>query len=58
MEISTESKKIILESLKESLKYGKQLMINSDEEDVNLGLEIWRKNESIEKAIKEVETFP
>jgi len=55
--VSDSSLKIILECLNSSLKYGKELMINADEDDVNLGLELWRKNEAISLAIKEVENY-
>jgi len=53
--MTKETKYRILKTLKSDLKYGKELMINSDENDVNLGLELWREIESIEKAIKEIE---
>ena len=55
--MKTEIKKTILEALNSSLKYGKQLMIESDEDDVNLGLEIWRKNEEIQEAINVIESL-
>jgi hypothetical protein len=55
--VSDSSLKIILECLNSSLKYGRELMINADEDDVNLGLELWRKNEAISLAIKEVENY-
>lgn len=44
---------IKLKSLKNDLKYGEKLMVDSD---VNLGLELWRANESISSTINEIET--
>lgn len=55
--MKSEIKKTILEALNSSLKYGKQLMMDADEDDTNMSIEIWRKNEQIQEAINLIESL-
>ena len=53
--VSNSSRKTIVNALNNSLKYGKRLLIDWDDDDEQGQIDIWRTNQEIEQAIKEVE---
>jgi hypothetical protein len=53
--VSKSSRKTILQCLNNSLKYGKRLLVDCDDDDEQGQIDLWRTNQEIEQAIKEVE---
>ena len=54
-DVSCSSRKIILQLLNNSLKYGNKLLVDCDDDDEQQQIDIWRSNQEIKEAIKEVE---
>ena len=54
--ISGSSRELILTLLNTHLKYGEKLLVNTDEDDEQGQIDVWKANEEVKQAIEEIRT--
>lgn len=55
-DVSNTSIETILQCLNNTLKYGKKLLLDCDDDDEQSQIDIWRTNNEVEQAIKEIKS--